>query len=205
MQEDELNQKLHEMFKEMSLVLADTKQGFLKHDQAALKKADSKLMGILTLHLPFTEELVLKQPKDEFERKYLNLLPHLQLMAVSVRNLISENKKKIDSNLLFTDKAINELEELYTLMLTQFEDTVDYILTRNPHLKVHIKAERESLFERAEDFIAENATRMITSVCTPKASYAYVALINCIEELSRELNSFFGKLQDHSLLHSPKA
>ena len=110
MEEKELNQKLHEMFKEMSLVLEDTKQGFLTQDQATLKKADTKLTGILTSNLPFTEELAQKQTKDQVEKKYLNLLPHLQLMAVIIRNLINENKKKIESDLLFADKAINEIK-----------------------------------------------------------------------------------------------
>jgi len=194
MEEKELNQKLHEMFKEMSLVLEDTKQGFLTQDQATLKKADTKLTGILTSNLPFTEELAKKQAKDEVEKKSLNLLPLLQLMAVIIRNLISENKKKIESDLLFADKAINEIKGLYTLMLTQFEDTTDYILTRNPYLRMHIKTGMENLFERAEDCIAEHETRMITCACMPKASYSYVAIIDSIKGLSRELKSFSEKL-----------
>jgi len=68
MEEKELNQKLHEMFREMSLVLEDAKQGFLREDQATLKKADTKLTGILTSTLPFTEELAQKQTKDEVKK-----------------------------------------------------------------------------------------------------------------------------------------
>jgi len=194
MEEKELNQMLHEMFKEMSLVLEDTKQGFLTQSQTTLKKADTRLAGILASNLPFTEELAQKQTKDEVEKKYLSLLPHLQLMAVIIRNLISENKKKIQSDLLFVDKAINEIKELCTLMLAQFEDTTDYILTRNPHLKMHVKSGMENVFEKAEDCIAEHETRMITCECIPTASYSYVAIIDSIKGLSRELNNFSEKL-----------
>jgi len=194
MEEKELNQKLHEMFKEMSLVLEDTKQGFLTQNQTTVKKADTKLTEILTSNLPFTEELAQKRTKDEVEKKYLNLLPNLQLMAVIIRNLISENKKKIESSLLFTDKAIDEIKHLYTLMLAQFKDTTDYILTRNLHLKMHIKTGMENLFERIEDCIAEHETRLIMCACVPKASYSYVAIIESIKVLSRELNNFSEKL-----------
>jgi Na+/phosphate symporter len=194
MEEKELNQKLHEMFKEMSLVLEDTKQGFLTQNQTTLKKADAKLTEILTSNLPFTEELAQKRIKDEVEKKYLNLLPNLQLMAVIIRNLISENKKKIEASLLFTDKAIDEIKHLYTLMLTQFEDTTDYTLTRNPHLRMHIKTGMENLFERVEDCIAEHETRLVTCGCIPKASYSYVAIIDSVKGLSRELNNFSEKL-----------
>jgi len=194
MEEKELNQKLYEMFKEMSLVLEDTKQGFLTQNQTTLKKADTKLTGILTSNLPFTEELAQKRTKDEVEKKYLNLLPHLQLMAVIIRNLISENRKKMQSHLLFADKAINEIKGLYTLMLSQFEDTTGYILTKNPHLRMHIKTGMENVFEKAGDCIAEHETRMITCECIPIASYSYVAIIDYIKGLSRELNNFSEKL-----------
>ncbi len=194
MEEKELNQKLYEMFKEMSLVLEDTKQGFLTQNQTTLKKADTKLTGILTSNLPFTEDLAQKRTKDEVEKKYLSLLPHLQLMAVIIRNLISENKKQMQSHLLFADKAINEIKELYTLMLAQFEDTTGYILTKNPHLRMHIKTGMENVFEKAGDCIAEHETRMIRCECIPKASYSYVAIIDYIKGLSRELNNFSEKL-----------
>ena len=147
MEEKALNQRLHEMFKEMLLVLESMKQGFLAENQTTLTEAETKHTRILTSNLPFTEELVKKRTKNEVEEKYLNLLPHLQLMAVIIRNLINEKKRKIESNLLFTDKAIDEIKGLYTLMQTQFQDATDYILTRNPHLKKHIKTEMENLFK----------------------------------------------------------
>ena len=150
MEEKELNQRLHEMFKEMLLVLESAKQGFLGENQMLLKEAEIKLTKILTSNLPFTEELVKKKTKDDVEKKYLNLLPHLQLMAVTVRNLINEKKKKIESHQLLTDKAVSEIEELFTLMQTQFGDTADYILTRNPHLRMHIRTGMETLFDRAD-------------------------------------------------------
>jgi Na+/phosphate symporter len=194
MEEKELNQRLHEMFKEMLLVLESTKQGFLAENQMLLKEAETKLTRILTSNLPFTEELVKKETKDEFETKYLNLLPHLQLMAVTVRNLINEEKKKIESSHLLTDKAVNEIKELFTLMQTQFDDTVDYILTRNPHLRMHIRTGMESLFDRADDYATEHQVRLIAGVCMPKASYLYLAIVDCIKDVSRELASFAEKL-----------
>ena len=194
MEEKEMNLKLHEMFKEMLLVLEDVKQGFLTQDQATLKKADMTLTGILASNLPFSEELAKKQTKDEVETKYLILLPRLQLMAVIIRNLINENRNKIESHLPFIDKARDDIKNLYTLMLTQFEDTKDYILTRNPHLRAYIKTGMENVFEKGEDCFAEHETRMITCACIPRASYSYVAIIDSIKGLSRELTAFSEKL-----------
>ncbi len=194
MKEIELNQKLHAMFKEMLLVLESAKEGFLTGNQTTLTEAKTKLTRILTSNLLFTEEIVKKETKDEVEEKYLNLLPDLQLMAGIIRNLINEKKRKIESNLLFTDKAINEIKGLYTLMQAQFEDATDYILTRNPHLKMHVRAGMEDLSERADDYAASHQMRLITGVCMPKASYSYIAIIDLIKGVSRELTIFSEKL-----------
>ena len=194
MEEIELNQRLHAMFKEMLLVLESAKEGLLTGNQTTLTEAKKKLARILTSNLLFTEELVKKEAKDEVEKKYLNLLPNLQLMAEIIRNLINEKKRKIESGLLLSDKAINEIKELYTLMQTHFEDATDYILTRNPHLKMHIKTGMEDLSERAGDYVATHQMRLITGVCMPKASYSYIAIVDLIRGVSRELTTFSEKL-----------
>jgi Na+/phosphate symporter len=194
MEEKELNQKLHEMFKEMLLVLESVKQGFFTQSQTTLMEAETKLTAILTANLPFTEELVKKEIKNLAEKRYLNLLPQLQLMAVNLRNLINEKNKKIELNLLFTDKAMNEIKELYALMQIQFQDTTDYILTRNSHLRLHIKTGMENLFKKADEYVTGHETRLITGVCMPRASYSYLAIVDSIKAVSRELASFYEKL-----------
>jgi len=194
MNDTDLNERLHAMFKDMLAVLESTKQGFLTGRQTGINEAKTRLGRMLTSNLPFTEELVKKEAKDEIEKKYLNLLPHLQLMAGIIRNLINENKKKIESHLLFTDKAVEEIKHLYSIMEVQLRDTTDYILTRNPHLKMHVEKEMENLIERAADYTASHEIRLITGVCVPKASYAYIAIIDLIRGVSRELAAFAQRL-----------
>ena len=67
MEEKALNQRLHEMFKEMLLVLESSIEGFLTGNQTTLTEAE-KLTRILTSNLLFTEELVKKETKDEVEK-----------------------------------------------------------------------------------------------------------------------------------------
>ncbi len=194
MEEKELDQRLHEMFNEMVGVLETAKQGFLVENQPTLTEADRKLTRMLTSNLPFTEGVVKKETKDAVEKKYLNLLPHLQLMAGMIRNLISEEKRKIESTLLFTDKAVTEIKELSTLMQTQFQDATDYLLTKNPRLKMHVSMGMEHLLEKAEDYVTAHEKRLIEGVCVPKSSYAYVAIVDLIKRVSMELNNFSEKL-----------
>jgi Na+/phosphate symporter len=194
MDEKELNQKLYDMFKEMLLVLENSKQGFLTENEKLLTESETRLTGILTSNLPFTEEIVKKISKDKLEKKYLTLLPHLQLMAATVRNLIDQEKQKVGSGVLFTEKAVNEIRELHTLIQTQFQDATDYILTRNPRLKTTIKGEMEKLFKAAEQHATEHEVRLITGLCMAKASFLYLAIVDCIKRVSRELTNFTEEL-----------
>ena len=194
MEEKELDQRLHEMFKEIVVVLETAKQGFLIENQTTLTEAERKLTRMLTSNLPFTEGVVKKETKDALEKKYLNLLPHLQLMAVMIRDLIKEEKRKIEYTLLFTDKAMTEIKELYNFMQTQFQDATDYLLTKNPHLRMHIRTGMEHLLEKAEDYVTAHEKRLIEGVCVPKASYSYVAIVDLIKRVSMELNNFSEKL-----------
>jgi len=194
MEEKELNQRLYDIFKEMLLVLESIRQGFWAEKETFLREAETKLRWILTSNLPFTEELIKKETKNEFEKKYVTLLPHLQLTAIILRKLINEIKRKIESNLLFTDKAINEIKELYALLQTQFEDTTDYILTRNSHLRMQIRTGIRNIYEKGNEYSTRHETRLITGVCMPKASYSYLAIVDCIKGVSREFSSFSEKL-----------
>lgn len=194
MEEKELNRRLHEIFKEMLSVLKSIRQGFWVEDQTLLMEAEKKLRWILRSNLPFTEEIVKKETKNEFEKKYVTLLPHLQLIAIFLRKLIDEKKKKIESNILFTDKAITEIKELYTLLQTQFDDTTDYILAGNSHFKMHIRTATENISQKANEYSTMHETRLIGGVCMPKASYLYITILDCIKGMSRELSSFAEKL-----------
>jgi hypothetical protein len=52
MEEKELNQRLHAMFKEMLLVLESAKRGFLGEDQALLKEAETNSRILTSIPLP---------------------------------------------------------------------------------------------------------------------------------------------------------
>jgi len=111
-------------------------------------------------------------------------------MAATVRNLLDQEKKKIASGVLLTEKAVNEIRELLALMQAQFQDATDYILTRNPRLKSSIRGEMEKLFKTVEQYATEHEVRLITGLCMAQASFLYLAIVDCIKRVSRELTNF---------------
>lgn len=194
MEEKELTQMLYEMFNETMPVLESIKHGFMIQNQAILTEAETKFIRILTSNLPFAEKLIKERPKDEIEKKFLKLLPHLQLIAMVVRNLINTKKKKIASDVLFSDKALHEISDIYTLMQAQFVDTKDFILTKNPDLKMDITTAMAKIYKMAGECVLEHEDRLISGLCMPKASYLYLVIIDSIKRISGELTSFSQEL-----------
>ena len=126
MEQTELNQRLSAMFKEMLLVLESAKKGYSTGNQMTLTEAETKLTSILTSNLLFTEGLVKKKTKDEVEKKYLNLLPNLQLMAGIIRNLINEY------NLPWHDECLESIP-LELLFSEQVEMIAEQIKAKLDH------------------------------------------------------------------------
>jgi Na+/phosphate symporter len=182
------------MFNEAMPILESIKHGFIIQNEAVLTEAETKFIRVLTSNLPFAEKLVKKIPKDDIEKKFLRLLPHLQLIAMVARNLINTKKKKIASDVLFSDKALHEIIDIYTLMQAQWVDTRDFILTKNPDLKVDIKTAMEKIYKMADECVLEHEYRLITGLCMPKASYLYLIIVDSIKRISGELTSLSEKL-----------
>ena len=194
MEERKMTQMLYEMFQEGMPVLESIKYGFLAQDKAKVTETEEKFIGIFTSNLPFFEKLVKEREKDETEKKFIKLLPHLHLIAMIFGNLINTKKERIASDVLFSEKAIHEIDDLYTLMQVQFEDTKDFILTKNSHLKLAIKAGMGKIYEMADEYALEHETRLITGLCLVKASYLYLIIVDSIKRISRELTDFSEKL-----------
>ncbi len=72
-------------------------------------------------------------------------LPHLQRIALALDNLLDKMEAKVESNILFTDKALDEIKQLMIAVAAEFVDVKDYCSTRNPVLRKQIQANLQRL------------------------------------------------------------
>ncbi len=194
MEEKHLTHKFYEMFEKTMPVLEDVKKGFFTENIKTLKECETKFKDILKAGLPFIEKMIEEKEKDEVEIKYLNLIPPMQTTASAMENLIEKMEIKIESHILFSEKALNEIKELFTAMQAQLQDTKDYALTKNPNLKDNIKAGKEKLIKLANDYAIIHEQRLIAGVCMPKASYLYIDMTDSLKRIAWGLAHFAGKV-----------
>lgn len=194
MEEKELTQRLYEMFDATMPALENITNGFLAQNEAMLQKGETQFVEILSSNLSFAEIIITEGQKNDVDKRFLSLLVPLQKIASAVRSLMAKQKTTLRRDVIFSVKAITEITELLTVMKTQFRDTRDLILTKNPSLKENIKSSVERIIEMADKYTLVHQERLITGVCTPKASYLYLDVIGSIKRVAQELVSFSEKI-----------
>ena len=190
MEEKELTQRLYEMFEATMPALENITSGFLTQNQTMLQKGEAQFVEILSSNLSFAEKIITEVQKNEVDKRFLSLLVPLQTIALAMRSLIAKKKTVLLRDVIFGVKAITEVTELLAIMKTQFRDTRDLILTKNPLLKENIKSGMERITEMADEYALVLEERLITGACMPKASYLYLDIIGSIRRIAKELVSF---------------
>jgi len=194
MEEKELTQWLHEMFQATIPALENIERGFVTQNQTMLQQGETQFVEILTSNLLFAEKIITEKQKNDVDKKFLSLLVPLQEIALAMRRLIAKKKTILLRDVIFSVKAITEITELLSVMKTQFIDTRDLIITKNPILKENIKSGMERITEMTNGYAVAHEGRLITGACMPKASYLYLGIIGSIKRISQELVSLSERI-----------
>jgi len=194
MEEKELTQWLHEMFQATIPALENIEKGFVTQNQTMLQQGETQFVEILTSNLSFADKIITDGQKNKVDRRFLNLLVPLQRIALAVRSLIAKKKLKLVRDVIFNEKVIAEVMKLLTVMKTQFRDTGDLILTKNPTLKESIKSGMEKIIEMADEYALVHEERLITGMYTSRASYLYLDIIDSIKRIAQELVRFSERI-----------
>ncbi len=194
MEEKEVRSTFREVFESTLPILENATKGFLTEKQALLKEDKAKIRDIIKSRVDFAQNIIAMKDKSEADMKFVTLLPSFQSIALALENLFNKMETKVELRILFSEKALSEIRELFGLMVTQFRDTMDYVITRNPHLKENVVVTKEKIAKAASDHELIHQQRLITGVCMPQASYLYIDISESIKRIARGLAEFSEKV-----------
>jgi len=167
MQEREITDRIGKLLEETVPILNNIYRGFAGQKINLLKESRSKFRESLKEGLPAIEKLVEDKDKSEAEQRFVIALPHLQRVALALDSLVDKMETKVESNVLFAQKALDEIKQLMVAVGTQFIDVKDYFTTRNPVLKDKIRSDTEKVREMIDEFDIVHQNRLITGICMP--------------------------------------
>lgn len=194
MEERELLQRFHEILEVSLPVIENAYKGFITQKPALLKESKEKFKEILTSKLSYVEKIVGDKEKDEFEKKFVVLLPSFQMVGLAIQNVISNMEIKVEANILFSQKGLDEIKDLLAASFELVRDVRDYTVTKNPHLLTKIKECKERIVRMTNEFANVHQNRLITGVCMPKASFLYLDITDSIKRIARGLVDFAEKV-----------
>jgi len=194
MEEKELTQWLHAVFMATIPALENIEKGFDTQNQTMLERGETQFVAILTSNLTLADRVIAEGQKTKSDRRFLYLLVPLQRIALAVRSLIASKKLKFLRDVVFNEKVIAEVTKLLAVMKTQFRDTGDLIITKNPTLKENIRTGMEKIIEMADEYASMHEERLNAGLYTSRASYVYLDVIDSIRRIAQELVGFSERI-----------
>ncbi len=92
--------------------------------------------------------------------------------------------KKIDENILFSDKAIRESIFLIQRLIEIMAPAADIILARNAFLAIYIEESQIGISKMALDYATLHEDRLIKGICNASASSAYLGMLDAIKSIA---------------------
>jgi len=190
MEAQEITNTYCRLFDEVVPILTTIYKGFVSQKINLLKESRAKLREVWKSRLPAVEEIIGDKEKNEAEKRFVVALPHLQRVALAIDNLIDKMETKIEADVLFSPKAIEEIKQLMLAVGAEFTDVKNYCITRSQEDKDKIKADFERVWKLISDYEITHQNRLIMGVCVPKASYLYIDITDSLKRIGKELVDF---------------
>lgn len=184
----EASQKLNAMCLKADRMLQTTIDGFIRHSEKRIKQAEEIGDDIFKDEKELTGFLVGIPGKTEEEKEQLKELiaaaSHLHRVAEALKNMLPIVRNKIKDEILFSNKAVEELKYLFENTCKILKSAGDVFLTGNPVLVKYVLEEGIRLNEVGDNYAIEHEDRLISGVCVPKASPLYINMLDCLSRVN---------------------
>jgi Na+/phosphate symporter len=107
----------------------------------------------------------------------------IQKIAYSANKMVNNIRKKIDEGVLFSDKALSELKDIFGAVINCLGTCHDLLLTKNPILVEHILRQTEKYDEITRKYAEEHQDRLIRGICLPKSSLIYLLVLESLKDI----------------------
>jgi Na+/phosphate symporter len=179
--------KIETMCNMASTMIKKVSEGFNKHKNEKLVEAENIYEEMVALERKTTEELV-KQidedtDNDEVAKSYISIPGSFVMIGGNVKTITENTRKKIEEGILFSDRAVYELNILFEKCLELIVCLGDLMKTRNQILSGHIITEETKCYNIANEFATVHEERLISGVCSHKSSTIYLHILGSFKEI----------------------
>jgi Na+/phosphate symporter len=173
-------------------------QGFRKHSEEALKEVEKVKDEIRKNSSELAHFLILKsspyEKGKEWAKPYLSMASSFDRMTFNIEGIVDRLKSKVQERILFSDRAVKEINDVFQEAMDLLESLPDLILTQDKLLARHIGEQVRSVFKIANGYSEGHEERLIQGVCTPKSSPIYLGILESLKGIIVHTLEVSGKI-----------
>lgn len=174
---------IHALFQDTLEMLALAWASFRRHDPGALAKAETLARDVHQREKELTQRLVAASDAEA-----VRFVPaHLERVGDAVEGLIRCIRTMEREGTVFTERGVREVNALFERTTELLECARDVVRTGNRVLARHLATEGPRFHALADDHARAHEERLIQGVCMPRASSAYLAILDYLREIVRHV------------------
>ncbi len=176
-------EEIHELSLKIEEVLSLLYNAFIYSKESFLHEAATLINEIKRRERELTEYLISMSDRDETARLYAPIPSHLGRIAGNLELMHRAVETKVKENLLFSDKAVSEMNFLFNRTKEVITNLSDLLLARNRFLANYIIESEKEIERTANEFATLHEERLIEGLCLPKSSGVYVMIVDSIKRI----------------------
>jgi Na+/phosphate symporter len=173
-------------------------QGFRKHSEEVLKEVEKVKDEIRKNSSELAHFLILKsspyEKGKEWAKPYLSMASSFDRMTFNIEGIVDRLKSMDQEHILFSDRAVKEINDVFQEAMDLLESLPDLILTQDKLLAQHIGEQVRSVFKIANGYSEGHEERLIQGVCTPKSSPIYLGILESLKGIIVHTLEVSGKI-----------
>ncbi|MCX8118690.1 MAG: hypothetical protein N3G78_12270 [Desulfobacterota bacterium] len=130
----------------------------------------------------------------DWAKPYLSLSSIFERMLYNMEGMVDRLRAMVRQHILFSDRAVKEVNEVFQVAMDLLENLPDLIRTRNKFLAQHIGEQVRSILKIANGFSEAHEERLIQGICMPKSSPIYLGLLESLKGIIFHTLEVSGKL-----------
>jgi Na+/phosphate symporter len=194
----EVGEKMNQVCQSLIKMLELSFQGFRKHTEESLREVEKVTNEVRKNSSELTSLLISRSSSNEKEREwakpYLSITSSFDRMTFNIEGIVDRLKSKVQNRILFSDRAVKEINDIFQEAMDLLESLPDLILTQNKLLAQHIGEQVRSVFKIVNGYFEEHEERLIQGVCTPKSSPIYLGILESLKGIIAHILEVSGKI-----------
>jgi len=185
---------LHEMGNDAEDCVCLLQTSFIYHSLQTLHDCKNKSQ-IFKEREPWLTREIAQMAKGNADLKpYVSVPVHLLRMGESVEKLAGCIEIVVREQILFSDRAIEEITYLFQRLADILRPTADLMLARNTILAKYVSESETGIVKRALEYATLHEERLIEGLCIPYASSLYIRMLDEIKNIAWHAKGIAAKL-----------